>query len=251
MENKHTRGELAQLQSLPLSAKILRSKALIRAWYEHFDGDVHVSFSGGKDSTVLKHLVDGIYSDVPSIFVNTGLEYPEIQRFVRQCKDGMFECCGLNSNVEIVYPERKFTDIIRDVGYPVISKEVAQVIYEGRRGADRLDGSYIYRLHRLYDTGPYEVPEGGKKSQFSASRYNFLLKAPFPVSNLCCNYMKKEPMKKLEKERDSRPFIGTMAAESAARKQQWIRHGCNSFDKSRMSSNPMAFWREREMCLNI
>ena len=85
-DSKHTVGDLRQLQSLPLRLKIPLTRQRIRDWYEHWDGQVYVSFSGGKDSTVLKHIVDSMYSDIPAVFVNTGLEYPEIQRFVREVK---------------------------------------------------------------------------------------------------------------------------------------------------------------------
>ena len=78
----------------------------IRQWYDHFDGNVYVSFSGGKDSTVLKHIVDGIYNDVPAVFVNTGLEYPEIQKFVHDIKSGKYDC--FNNDIEIIRPEMSF-----------------------------------------------------------------------------------------------------------------------------------------------
>lgn len=74
---------LAQRQSLPLEAKIEMSKKRIREWYEHYDGDVYVAFSGGKDSTVLLHLVRSMYPDVEAVFSDTGLEYPEIREFVK------------------------------------------------------------------------------------------------------------------------------------------------------------------------
>ena len=88
MANKHESWELAQMQSLPLEAKIRMTQQRIRGWYDYWGGQVYVSFSGGKDSTVLKHIVDGMYSDVPAVYVNTGLEYPEIQSFVRNIKAG-------------------------------------------------------------------------------------------------------------------------------------------------------------------
>ena len=81
---KHTINELKQKQAMPLEAKIIMSQRRIKEWYDYFNGNVYVSFSGGKDSTVLKHLVEttiGVYN-VPSIFVNTGLEFPEIQNAI-------------------------------------------------------------------------------------------------------------------------------------------------------------------------
>ena len=57
----HQIWELQQMQSLPLSAKVVMTQQRIREWYEHWDGMVYVSFSGGKDSTVLLHLVRDMY----------------------------------------------------------------------------------------------------------------------------------------------------------------------------------------------
>ena len=119
MENKHTPYDLAQMQSLPLEAKIRMTKMRIRQWYDHWDGMVYVSFSGGKDSTVLKHLVDSMYDDVPALFVNTGLEYPEIQKFAMSQK-----------NVITVRPEMRFDEVIKTYGYPIINKEISHKIHD-------------------------------------------------------------------------------------------------------------------------
>ena len=109
--------ELQQMQSLPLELKIIKTQQRIREWYEHYDGEVYVSFSGGKDSTVLLHLVRELYPDVEAVFVDTGLEYPEIKKFVKTI-----------DNVTTVRPEMKFHEVIEKYGYPVISKNQAQYI---------------------------------------------------------------------------------------------------------------------------
>ena len=75
--------ELKQMQSLPLEVKILKAQQRIKEWYEAWEGNVYVSFSGGKDSTVLLKLVRELYPDIPGVFLNTGLEYPEIVEFVK------------------------------------------------------------------------------------------------------------------------------------------------------------------------
>ena len=65
-------------QNYPLDMKLHFTKLRIKQWYEYWEGQVYVSFSGGKDSTVLRDIVGDMYPGVPSVFVNTGLEYPEI-----------------------------------------------------------------------------------------------------------------------------------------------------------------------------
>ena len=77
-------NELRRLQSLPLEDKITLTKLRIQEWYEHWGGAVFVSFSGGKDSTVLLKLVRELYPDVKAVFCDTGLEYPEIKQHVKK-----------------------------------------------------------------------------------------------------------------------------------------------------------------------
>lgn len=84
MTNKHSINDLYQMQALSLASKIQMSKARIRAWVEEYGEDgVYISFSGGKDSTVLLDLVRSEYPNVKAVFVDTGLEYPEIRSFVK------------------------------------------------------------------------------------------------------------------------------------------------------------------------
>ena len=53
MSEKRTKEDLRELQALPLDLKILKTKNRIKEFYNFFGGQVYVSFSGGKDSTVL------------------------------------------------------------------------------------------------------------------------------------------------------------------------------------------------------
>lgn len=253
--NKHMPYDLKQMQSLPLEAKIMMTQQRIRQWYDHWDGEVYVSFSGGKDSTVLKHIVDntpGVY-DVPAVFVNTGLEYPEIQQFVREVKAGKYDC--FNSNVEIVRPEMRFDDVIKKYGYPVVSKDVSNTI-SGAKNSIK-NGVYSHRLCKLgvqkyeygglYDEGKFDYKRTLEKSMYRQDKWRFLLDADFNVSNYCCDVMKKKPSKQYEKQTGRKPIIGTMAWESQNRRTAWIRHGCNAYEGKRQTSQPMSFWTEQDV----
>ena len=113
---------MKELQALPLERKIQITQTRIIEWYQHYKGQVCVSFSGGKDSTVLLHIARQIYPDIPAVFSNTGLEYSSIQRFVKTW-----------DNVDIVVPKMNFVQVVSTYGYPLIGKEVAEAIYYARR----------------------------------------------------------------------------------------------------------------------
>ena len=71
---KYTNEDLKQMQSFDLDRKIQITQTRIIEFYERLEGKVYISFSGGKDSTVLLDLVRRIYPDVPAVYIDTGLE---------------------------------------------------------------------------------------------------------------------------------------------------------------------------------
>ena len=239
--NKHTAGDLAQMQSLPLKYKIIMTQQRIRGWYDHFDGDVYVSFSGGKDSTVLVDIITKMgYTDIPLVFVDTGLEYPEIREFVK----------GYGDRVTWLRPKMNFKQVIEKYGYPVISKDVAQCVFDvctqaKNQGCDK-------RETTSWDRSFNPDSETAKKYPlFSRAKYDFLIDAPFLISHRCCNVMKKSPAKEYEKKSGRKPIMALMASESKMRKTKWMRDGCNAFESARPTSNPMSFWTEQDVLLYI
>lgn len=221
------RNFLKQRQSLPLKLKIELSKNRIKQFYEHFDGKVYVSFSGGKDSTVLLHLVRSLFPEVSAVFVDTGLEYPEVRSFVKSF-----------DNVTILRPEMSFNKVIEEYGYPVISKEVAQFIEDNRKNPNG------YTAKKFNPNSDYVKKYG---SRFCLAKWNFLKDSDIKISSQCCRIMKKTPAKKFEKESGLKPYIATMAAESNLRKQEYIKKGCNSFESKRPASTPLGFWTEQDI----
>lgn len=239
MSEQFTKEYLAELQGYPLSMKLALTRQRVREWIHRYGTDgVYVSFSGGKDSTVLLHIVREMYPDVKAVFVDTGLEYPEIRQFVRT-----FE------NVDWIKPKKNFRQVIEDYGYPFPSKEVAQTVYGVKKRILRGGVAASYRLKKL--NGEVIDKKTGKRSTYNIPQWKFLLDSPFMFSHLCCNNMKKSPAKGYEKKTGRKPITAQMASESRLRTQRWLQNGCNAFNAKRKVSNPMSFWTEQDVLLYI
>ena len=240
----HDIEDLRQRQALPLRAKVLMSQSRISEWFNHWNGAVYVSFSGGKDSTVLAHLVHDLFPEVPLVFSNTGLEYPEIQAFAHKM------------GAEFIRPKMQFSEVISTYGYPIISKENAEAIYYARRirngGGGRtserkrgeLEGRRYWQRDSLQGSGPFDV----SKSLFNREKWLPLCQeTQFMISHYCCSAMKKKPMLSYQRAHKCYPIIGTLTEESRLREQAWLRHGCNAYEGSKKTSTPMSFWREQDV----
>ena len=276
-------SDLKMMQALPLSVKILLTKRRIRDWVNEYGIDgVYVSFSGGKDSTVLLTIAREMHSDIKAVYVDTGLEYPEIRDFVRTW-----------DNVEWLKPKMNFRRVIEKYGYPFISKEVSERVYYAQKylawkrehgAVDKTGKPTVYGLSELlglrsvvgrkrgldivneinYETindcikqsgagtekirGLLGVAEkDGKKSPYNYEKYLWVAGAPYPISSHCCDVMKKAPVHSYSKATGRLPILGTMAVESRLRLSDWKKNGCNGFDMKSPRSMPMAFWTEQDV----
>lgn len=221
-----TEQELKLLQAYPLELKVMKTKLRIREWVDYYGEEgVYVSFSGGKDSTVLLDIVRSIYPDIPAVFSDTGLEFPEIKEFVKK-----------QENVTIIRPEHSFKYVIENEGYPVVSKSVANAVRLAKKNIeDGKEDTLRVRQLRGLEVG----------SKFNKAKWGFLLDAPFKISEKCCNELKKKPMKKYDKESGRVPMIATMADEGQQRKAAYLMTGCNAFNNGK--SQPMGFWTEQDV----
>lgn len=214
-----THTELKILQALPLEIKIEKTKQRIREWVNYWGKDgVYVSFSGGKDSTVLLDLVRSEFPNIVAVFIDTGLEYPEIKKFV-----------STFDNVETLKPKLTFKQVLDKYGFPIISKEVSRAISYYRKGSK----------------WAYKKLNG--ESFLDMTKWKYLADSDFKISDECCFKTKKEPVKIYEKKTGKKAITGMLADESLLRKNSWIDTGCNSFESKRPISSPLSFWTEQDI----
>ena len=158
MGNKHVISDLYQMQSLSLNAKVRMTQRRIREWVDEYGEDgVYISFSGGKDSTVLLNIARKLYPNIRAVFVDTGLEYPEIRAFVK----------GFD-NVDWIRPKLTFREVIGKYGYPFISKEVSETVYYARKYMKSLDAmkeENTTRYNVLVDSVTLEEVEDKAKNE--------------------------------------------------------------------------------------
>ena len=121
--SKHTLDELRQWQALPLPIKVRMTETRIRGWVDEYGEDgVCVSFSGGKDSTVLLDIARNIYPNLKAMFVDVPTQYMELREFAQTF-----------DNVDIVKPKISFMQVCEKYGFPLISKEVSECVQGARK----------------------------------------------------------------------------------------------------------------------
>lgn len=224
-----TSNLLKTRQAYPLELKVEMTKLRIRQFHKRYFGNVYIATSGGKDSDVLMDIVRSEYKNVIGLFVNTGLEFPEIVSHVKE-----------KLNVVTVKPKKTFKWVLDNIGYPVISKNVSMAINRYRNTKSEVQRQL--RLHGGIN------PTSGKKQTTGVipKKYRYLLDAPFKISEACCDYLKKRPYKKFDRESGLCPYVGMMAQDSAERQRQYIKRGCNQYSNY-PKSNPLSFWTEDDI----
>ena len=224
--------ELKERQGWTLEQKIDHSLGVIdqfvgRLGLEH----TYVSFSGGKDSTIVLWLARKLYPDIKAVFCNTGNEYPDLVRFVREERDLR------GANIEIIQPKIKPKDVLSIYGFPLISKDISEKVWYARNKPSSERAKLCL---------------GQSKSAFYSlsSKYKYLLKEKYEIHSQCCKELKEKPLIKFGKANNIFPIIGIMAEESLRRTTMYIRQGqCNTFGEQggKIKSMPLSIWLEGDI----
>lgn len=226
---------LQEKQAWSLDQKIFHFFEVIDVYYHRFDGKVYMSFSGGKDSTVMKYLFDkwlamNGYPKIKYVFNDTTNEHKEILDFVK----------SFGEEVTWLKPKMTFAQTLLKYGYPLISKEQSMAIsrYQNTKSED-------VKTYRL--TGFRNGVKAGMAGVIS-KKWHFMINAPFKITNRCCDILKKEPVRRFEKETGLKPIIGTMAEESSLRRRQYIKdEGCNVFTFGKEQCKPLSVFTEKDI----
>ena len=223
-----TLEELTKRQQWPLAQKIDHSLGVIEAFASHFDGQVYVSFSGGKDSVAMLSLVELVIPNVKCVFVMTGCESPSVCRFIREQQQ--------YHDIEIIRPQKKLKQIFAEYGFPLVSKQTAHDIECVRRNP-YCESS----RNKLWRGNRYAIPE----------RWMYLLNEPYKVSARCCFWLKHQPAYEYGKRTGRHPYIGLLASESRQRMFGYVQQGgCNMFKtsgKNKPRSLPLAIWNDDDV----
>lgn len=147
--------------------------------------NAYISFSGGKDSTILHHLVDMALPNnrIPRVFINTGIEYQMIADFVK-------ELSSKDDRFIILTPKIPIKPMLEKYGYPFKSKQHSHNLMVYQHSGIGL--SVKRYLGIIESNTKFRCP---KKLLYQFTE-DFKLK----VSDKCCLKMKKEPIHKWERE---------------------------------------------------
>jgi len=232
-----------QKQSLPYEAKIKHAALRANEFHEKLGGQVHISV-GGIDSITLLLFLRDIGIDCPAISVSS-LEDKSIVKIHKEL--GVIPLSPLKNKV----------DVIKEYGFPVLSKETAGKIELLQNPTEKNatvrhaiitgeTGEYGgYRKNtRMKMSQKWLQKFGGLENEREGVNYGI---APFRVSNKCCYYLKEKPCDNYAKAHGTYPYLGLMASEHGRREKGLMLNGCNYYGKTVTRSAPFAVFSRNDI----
>ena len=221
--------------------------------HKYGEDNFYISFSGGKDSTVVHHLVDMALPDnkIPRVFSNTGIEYNAIVEFVRERERE-------DNRFLMIQPSKSIKKTLEEKGYPFKSKQFSDVYHtymnhqqEVRELIEKLNAEpslkYDYDfVHNLPKNTKYVIKEyfGLREDKDHIYQYQAcpsVLRHMFyedhNISDKCCTEMKEKPLEKWARE-NNKPhrILGLMRSEGGRRHYT----KCKAFKGDKLSFHPLA-----------
>lgn len=238
-EKRRKKAQFAAMQNQPYEVKVKRAELRAIEFVEKLDEmdmEAHVSV-GGLDSITLLLFLRKIGIDIPAISVSS-LEDKSIQEIHKEL------------GVMPIKPMKSKVNIIREFGFPVISKKIAGRIDTLQNPTEKnqtvrhaiITGECGEQGH-FAKNSRMKLPQkwlelfAGYENENEGTGYRI---APFKVSNKCCQFLKEDPCNQYAKEHRSAPFLGLMASEGGQREEALVDHGCNYFGKTVIRSAPFA-----------
>lgn len=175
----------------------------------------YISFSGGKDSTVLHYLIDFALpnNNIPRVFLNTGIEHQAIIEFVK-------ELAATDKRIIIVNSGVNIKQMLEKEGYPFKSKEHSSKVNRYQRGS-RSASVMSYKDGNNFNCPKFNCPK--------ILQYQFNSDFKLKVSSNCCNRLKKEPIKRWQKANNKPITLTGMRRDEGG---QRANIGCLSTDSS-------------------
>lgn len=221
--------------------------AEVRAWefYNHPDicGNAYVAV-GGLDSITLLLFLRSIGIDVPAISISS-LEDKSIQRVHRQL------------GVQALSPNKSKIEVLREYGWPVLSKEIAGKISLLQNPS--LKNATVRHAIMTGETGAYGGYRTGTRMKLAQKWLELFggyenenehvnyRKPDFFVSDKCCYYLKEKPCDDYAKKTRRYPYMGLMASEGGRRQKALMMNGCNYISKGTKRSCPFAIFSRQDL----
>lgn len=272
----YSNQDLIKMQMRPFETKLQVTVAKFLEFCQKTNYNVSISFSGGADSSVLLDMFAKFWSKQRNqhnnhslivVYANTSNEFASMPKHVKEFCKYIEDKYKVQIDLHIVRSNVTFFDVVKSEGYPVASKKIARMIRDVREFL--AENNIEYKdLEPMLDHG-IDTANYLRQQNFPATivlrlsgytrenrlcktwmiprKWRFLITAPFPISEHCCDILKKQPIKMAQKEVQANPIYGTLAEDSQMRKDAYLKTGCNAFKNGHGKSTPMGFWTRQDV----